>query len=114
MTRNMKPILMMMFLFSLMPLQADILDTLRTYEPPQQLPQDLQSAEKHLLDRIDTYKRLGMSEEMIDSEIEKFERFKQTYLLAEIESLTSQDGEIKLPSKSISQENFGSIGRRIK
>ena len=33
---------------------------------------------------------------MIDSEIEKKERFKQTYLLAEIESLTSQDGEIIL------------------
>ena len=54
------------------------------------------------------------NEDMINDEIEKFERFKQIYLLAEIESLTSQDGEIKLPSKSIGQEYFGSIDRRIK
>ena len=55
-----------------------------------------------------------MPDEMINDEMEKFERFKQKYLLEEIESLTSQDGQIKLPSRSIRQENFGSIDRRIK
>jgi hypothetical protein len=114
MTRGIKFLVALIFIGTFATTQASILDSVRPYQSSEQKPQDFQSLEKHMKERIKTYRQLGMPDEMINDEIEKFERFKQIYLLAEIESLTSQDGEIKLPSKSIGQEHFGSIDRRIK
>ena len=94
--------------------QASILDSVRPYESSEQKPQDFQSLEKHMKERIKTYRQSGMPDEMINGEIEKFERFKEIYLLAEIESLISQDGEIILPSKSIREYHFDLTDRRIK
>ena len=114
MIRGIKLLVALIFIGTFATTQASILDSVRPYQSSEQKPQDFQSLEKHMKERIKTYRQLGMPDEMINDEIEKFERFKQIYLLAEIESLTSQDGEIKLPSKSIGQEHFGSIDRRIK
>ena len=114
MIRGIKLLLALIFIGTFTTTQASILDSVRPYESSEEKPQDFQSLEKHMKERIKTYRQSGMPDEMIDSEMEKFERFKQKYLLEEIESLISQDGDIKLPSKSIRKENFDSIGRRIK
>tara|TARA_B100001250_G_scaffold254156_1_gene218671 strand:+ start:2677 stop:3021 length:345 start_codon:yes stop_codon:yes gene_type:complete len=114
MIRGIKLLVALIFIGTFATTQASILDSIRPYESSEQKPQDFQSLEKHMKERIKTYRQLGMPDEMINDEMEKFERFKQKYLLEEIESLTSQDGQIKLPSRSIRQENFGSIDRRIK
>ena len=114
MIRRMRLLVALIFIGTFATTQASILDSVRPYESSEQKPQDFQSLEKHMKERINTYRQLGMSEEMFNNEIEKFERFKQIYLLSEIDSLTSQNSEIKSPSNLRSQKYFDSVNKIIK